>query len=129
MTEEAYLMPSHIRLLVSDVEKQIAFYTALGFTCINRDGVFVHLRWAKYADVFLVSMPNGAALSGQRGLGVILAFYAGEQPLEAIRERAEKLGATPNGPQEMPWFSRELLITDPEGYRLVFLQPMDPPSA
>ncbi len=126
MNDETYLMPSHVRLLVSDVERSIPFYEGLGFTCINRDGVFVHLRWAKYADVFLVVLPNGAGLGGQRGLGVLLAFYGGDIPLDAIAARAVKLGAAVDGPKVMPWFSNELVVTDPDGYRLVFVMPTDP---
>src|SRR5690242_11635910 len=121
--DEPYLMPSHVRLLVSDVAAAAAFYEALGFSCVNRDAVFVHLRWARYADVFLVATPNGARLPGPRGLGVLLCYYAGDVPLETIASRANTRGVSVDGPRDQPWFTRELVITDPEGYRLAFIEP------
>ena len=125
-TDENYLMPSHVRLLVSDPARVTAFYESLGFSCVNRDGVFVHLRWAKYADVFLVGMPSGVELPGQRGLGVILCFYAGEEvSLEEIAARAEAAGAAVDGPRNQPWFTRELVVTDPEGYKIGFVLPSE----
>ncbi len=123
--DEPYLMPAHVRLLVSDAARATAFYEALGFSCVNRDGVFVHLRWAQYADVFLVGMPSGASLPGQRGLGVILCFHAGDVSLDDVCARAEAEGATVDGPREQPWFTRELVVTDPEGYKLVFVTPTE----
>jgi len=123
--DETYLMPAHTRLLVSDVGRALAFYEALGFSCVHRDNVFVHLRWAKYADVFLVATPNGLRLPGAKGLGVLLCFYAGEVSLEDIKARAETSGAVVDGPRDQPWFSRELVVTDPEGYKLAFLEPSE----
>lgn len=129
MSQENYLMPSHVRLLVADAARMTAFYEALGFTCVNRDGVFVHLRWAKFADVFLVGTPKGVALPGQRGLGVLLCFYNGDVSLEEIADRAEQTGAVVDGPRDTPWFTRELVVTDPEGYRLAFVAPTEPIEA
>ncbi|TKD10258.1 VOC family protein [Polyangium fumosum] len=124
--DEPYLMPSHVRLLVSDTARVTAFYEALGFSCVNRDGVFVHLRWARYADVFLVGMPAGVELPGQRGLGVILCFHVGDEvSLDDLRARAEASGAAVDGPRNQPWFTRELVVTDPEGYKLAFVTPSE----
>jgi lactoylglutathione lyase len=127
--DEPYLMPSHVRLLVSDVERATAFYEALGFQQVNRDAVFVHLRWARYADVFLVGTPSGVSIPGQRGLGVLVCFYAAGVPLEAIASRAATRGAPMDGPKAQPWFTRELVVTDPEGYRLAFVEPNEPALA
>ncbi|MDI1477649.1 VOC family protein [Polyangium sp. y55x31] len=124
--DEPYLMPSHVRLLVSDTARATAFYESLGFHCVNRDSVFVHLRWARYADVFLVGMPSGVELPGQRGLGVILCFYASEEvSLDDLRARAEASGAAVDGPRNQPWFTRELVVTDPEGYKIAFVAPSE----
>lgn len=124
--DEPYLMPSHVRLLVSDTARATAFYESLGFSCVNRDGVFVHLRWARYADVFLVGMPSGAELPGQRGLGVILCFHVGDEvSLEDLADRAKARGAAVDGPRSQPWFTRELVVTDPEGYKLAFVTPSE----
>ncbi len=121
--DEPYLMPAYVKLLVSDAERMAAFYEALGFTRIHRDPVFVHLRWARYADLFLVAMPPQVSLPGPRGVGVLLCFHAADVSLETLAARAAAQGATTDGPRDQPWHTRELLVTDPEGYRLTFVEP------
>ncbi|UQA55574.1 VOC family protein [Polyangium aurulentum] len=121
--DESYLMPAYVKLLVNDAARAAAFYEALGFTRIHQDPVFVHLRWARYADVFLVAMPQAVSLPGARGVGVLLCFHAGDVSLETIATRAAAQGATTDGPRDQPWHTRELLVTDPEGYRLTFVEP------
>lgn len=120
-------MPAYVKLLVAEPQRMATFYEALGFTRIHHDPVFVHLRWAHHADVFLVAMPEGVALPGKRGLGVLLCFTAGEVALETLAQRAEKAGASVDGPREQPWHTRELMVVDPEGYRLSFVAPTELP--
>ncbi len=123
-----YRMPSYPRLLVSDPARSASFYELLGFTRREHDPVFVHLRWAPGADLFLVAMPRGASLGGPRGLGVILCFdAAGDVSLETIAARAEAAGATVDGPREQPWHTREVLVTDLDGYRVAFVEPSAAP--
>jgi catechol 2,3-dioxygenase-like lactoylglutathione lyase family enzyme len=123
VSDEPYLMPSYVKLLVSDADRSAAFYESMGFTRIHQDPVFVHLRWMRYADLFLVATPKGLELPGKRGVGVILCFHAGDVSLETLAARAEALGAATDGPRDQPWHTRELLVTDPEGYRLSFVEP------
>jgi catechol 2,3-dioxygenase-like lactoylglutathione lyase family enzyme len=119
-----YLMPAYVKLLVADAERAAGFYELLGFTRVHRDPVFVHLRWARYADLFLVATPPGLTLPGQRGLGVIVCFHAGgDLALETIAARAQAAGAVVDGPRDQPWHTREVLVTDPEGYRVAFVEP------
>lgn len=123
-TDEPYLMSAYAKLLVSDAERSAGFYELLGFSRIHKDPVFVHLRWARHADLFLVATPPGVSLPGPRGLGVILCFTAsGDVALETIAARAAAAGATVDGPREQPWHTREVLVTDPEGYRISFVEP------
>lgn len=126
--DEAYAMPAYVKLLAAEPQRMATFYEALGFTLVHHDPVFVHLRWARYADLFLVAMPQGVVLPGTRGLGVIVCFTAGEVPLEEIAARAEKAGARIDGPREQPWHTRELMVVDPEGYRLAFVEPSPSPG-
>jgi hypothetical protein len=37
--------------------------------------------------------------------------------------RALKLGVDVEGPTLQPWHTREILLTDPDGYRLNFIEP------
>ncbi|WP_437683535.1 VOC family protein [Sorangium sp. So ce131] len=123
-TDEPYLMPSYVKLLVADAERSASFYGLLGFTRVHQDPVFVHLRWARHADLFLVATPPGVALAGQRGVGVIVCFSAtGDLGVETIAARATAAGAAVDGPRDQPWHTREAVITDPDGYRLCFVEP------
>jgi catechol 2,3-dioxygenase-like lactoylglutathione lyase family enzyme len=116
-------MTSFMKLLVSDGERSARFYEALGFERVQAEPPFIHLRWGGSADVYLVSTPAGAALQGRRGLGVLVGFRAGAEGIEAVIARAQKLGVEVDGPMLQPWHTREILITDPDGYRLNFIEP------
>jgi catechol 2,3-dioxygenase-like lactoylglutathione lyase family enzyme len=116
-------MTSFTKLLVSDGERSALFYEALGFERVQAEPPFLHLRWGGSADVYLVSIPTGAALQGRRGLGVLVGFRAGAEGIEAVIARAQKLGVEVDGPTLQPWHTREILITDPDGYRLNFIEP------
>lgn len=124
MTDDApYAPAAYAKLLVGDAVRATSFYTALGFELVHRDPVFVHLRWARHAELFLVATPAGLGLAGPRGVGVILCFDAREVLLETIAERAQSVGASVDGPRSQPWHTRELMVVDPEGYRLSFFSP------
>ncbi len=116
-------MQSFVKMLVSDGERSARFYEALGFERVQAEPPFIHLRWGASADVYLVATPAGAALQGRRGLGVLVGFRTGPEGLEAVVARALKLGVEIDGPTLQPWHTREILITDPDGYRLNFIEP------
>jgi catechol 2,3-dioxygenase-like lactoylglutathione lyase family enzyme len=116
-------MTSFTKLLVSDGDRSARFYEALGFERVQAEPPFLHLRWGGSADVYLVAIPAGAALQGRRGLGVLVGFRAGAEGIEAVITRAQKLGVEVEGPTLQPWHTREILITDPDGYRLNFIEP------
>jgi catechol 2,3-dioxygenase-like lactoylglutathione lyase family enzyme len=124
MTEDApYAMAAYTKLLVSDADRSIRFYEALGFELVHRDPLFAHLRWARHADLFLVSTPAGASLDARRGVGVIVCFDARHVALELVLAKAAPFGVGCDGPRDQPWHTRELLLADPDGYRLAFVQP------
>ncbi|WP_438044441.1 VOC family protein [Sorangium sp. So ce128] len=126
-SDDPYVMPAYVKLLVADAERSASFYELLGFTRVHQDPVFIHLRWARYADLFLVATPPGVALAGQRGLGVIVCFSAaGDRGIETIAARAAAAGAAADGPRDQPWHTREVVVTDPDGYRLCFVEPSTP---
>jgi lactoylglutathione lyase len=112
-----------VKVLVADGERSARFYEALGFERVQSEPPFIHLKWGQSADVYLVATPAGAALQGRRGLGVLVGFRAGPEGLDAVIARALKLGVEVDGPTVQPWYTREILITDPDGYRLNFIEP------
>ena len=123
MSTDPSAMPSFVKLLVADRARSSQFYEALGFERVHADAVFVHLRWATHADVFLVSTPPGHRLEGRRGVGVLLCFTTPVAGVDAVAERARAQGAAVDGPTDQPWFTREVVVTDPDGYRLDFVEP------
>jgi catechol 2,3-dioxygenase-like lactoylglutathione lyase family enzyme len=116
-------MASFAKLLVADVEVALRFYAALGFVQDGTDGVFVHLRWQNDAHLYLVKTPPGMKMDGKKGMGVLLGFSAINPDLAAVHQLAVNLGAPVEGPRITPWHTQELVVTDPDGYRLNFAQP------
>lgn len=116
---------AHARILVSNRDASVAFYERLGFIVHKQDAVFAQLQWAPGALLYLVSAPAGAPLPTARGAGVLLAFAisAGAPGgVDELARRAAELGVKSDGPRNQPWFTRELVVTDPDGYRLVFME-------
>ena len=120
MTEQA--LGFFVKLLVLDRTASAAFYESLGFTRVGADATFIHLRWEARGDVMLVNAPTNVRVDGKRGWGVLLSFTS-QTELEKIAERAATLSAPMDGPDVKPWHTRELVVTDPDGYRLNFVQP------
>jgi catechol 2,3-dioxygenase-like lactoylglutathione lyase family enzyme len=120
-------MPSFPRLIVNDIGASTAFYVdALGFSPVftmpgpGGTPSLVHLRWIKYADLLLVPDRDGSLSGVARGEGVSLNF-GGPTDVDALAGRAQAHGARiVEGPVDRPWNVRELVILDPDGYRLVF---------
>jgi catechol 2,3-dioxygenase-like lactoylglutathione lyase family enzyme len=123
MDSEQPLSSSFVKLLVTDTERSARFYEELGFERVSAEPPFVRLRWGGQADVYLVTPPAGLRLEGRRGVGVLLGFRAGAAGLDAVATRARALGLSFEGPVLQPWFTREIILTDPDGYRLNFIEP------
>ncbi|HLT29466.1 MAG TPA: VOC family protein [Myxococcaceae bacterium] len=118
-------LPSFTKLLIRDQRRAAALYTALGFETLFRDEVFLHLRFAPGAELYLVTAPPNAPLPEPRGAGVLVCFAVGAGvSLDALAEQAREVGAPVQGPSDQPWNTRELIVTDPEGYRINFVQPL-----
>ncbi len=115
------------KLLVADPAATARFYEGLGFTQVGTDGTFHHLRWETGGDVMLARRPSGVHFPAQVGLGVLVGFVA-HLGLDVLAERASALGASTQGPSVQPWNTRELVVTDPNGYRLNFIEPVQPPE-
>ncbi|WP_434381256.1 VOC family protein [Melittangium boletus] len=117
------LLSSFVKVLVSDAERSLKFYEALGFKRLNTDPPFTHLRWEQQAEVYLVAVPAAATLKERRGVGVLIGIRVGAVGLEEIATRARALGTSVEGPTRQPWHTRELTLEDPDGYRLNFIEP------
>lgn len=125
---ELYPMPSFPTLVVSDIRKSSDWYCNLGFLSVftmpGPGGLpsLVHLRWAKYADLLLFPDRDGSMTGLRKGTGVALNYLT--EDLEAVARRARKAAAhVVEGPVQRPWNVREMVLLDPDGYRLVFNEP------
>ncbi|MES2639965.1 MAG: VOC family protein [Myxococcota bacterium] len=116
----ADLAASFAKLLVTDADRSVAFYEALGFVLTERDAVFARLRWTNGADLFLVRQPAGQTLEGRRAVGVLVCFRT--EGVDTLAGWARAAGARVDGPTDQPWHTREIVVTDPDGYRLNFLE-------
>lgn len=130
---EIYPMPMFPTLAVRDVGASVGWYSeVLGFGTVfvlpGADGVPVlgHLRWRKYADLLLVPDEGGSESEREKGVGVSLSFLVGDVSVDAMAERLEGRGVElDEGPVMRPWNTREIVVVDPDGYRLVFFEAVD----
>lgn len=121
--ETENLLSSFVKLLVSDVERSAAFYEALGFKRLRSEPPFLQLRWENQAEVYLVKAPAALGVEGRRGAGVLIGIRVGAQGVEEVAARAQALGVSVDGPTRQPWHTREIVLADPDGYRLNFIEP------
>jgi catechol 2,3-dioxygenase-like lactoylglutathione lyase family enzyme len=134
------VLPAFPTFAVTDLGASTTWYReALGFELVGQipgspgsepHGVASHLRWTRGADLFLIAddPESPAALPDERrGLGVTLTFGMVEGSVDELAARAQAHGAEVLlPPVDRPWNVREVLILDPDGYRLLFTQRLDP---
>lgn len=123
---EIYPMPMFNRLAVSDVTSATEWYQeALGFETVFTIEGLAHLRYRKYGDVLL--LPSSEAIDPeQQGRGISICFNVRDETVAELTDRARKAGATiERGPTETPHNTREVVVMDPDGYELVFSEPID----
>ena len=118
----AETLPSFVKLLVRDLETSARFYEALGFERVSTDALFLHLRRGPHADLYLVAAPRGLPIPEPRGTGVLVCFGVPEGGVDRLAQQAQAAGATVQGPTQQPWHTLELVVTDPDGYRLDFVE-------
>jgi catechol 2,3-dioxygenase-like lactoylglutathione lyase family enzyme len=130
MTDDFYPMPSFVTLSVEDVTESATWYqSVLGFRVVftmpGPDGkaVLAHLRYSKYADVLLAATRN--PVPKPHGAGVQLNFKLTDHTIDDRASQVRNRWAHVEGPVTQPWNARELYVTDPDGYRLAFVQQAD----
>jgi catechol 2,3-dioxygenase-like lactoylglutathione lyase family enzyme len=131
VVRDIYPMPMFVTLPVRDLVASTAWYEAAGFAVLATmpgpagPASLVHLRRLRYQDLLLVP--------GQPVPGPRITFAAGEEDLDArARMLAAELAHRPGpdadgrhvaGPSDTPWFTRDLVLTDPDGYTVVLTGP------
>ena len=122
VTRDIYPMPAFVTFAVADVERTVDFYVgALDFVELFRmpgpggGAALVHLRRWRYQDILV--RPGPAEVG--HGWGVSIAALAEDLPALVERARAHG-GGEVSDPTDTPWNTRDVNITDPDGYRLVY---------
>ncbi len=127
-----YPMPMFPTLSVGDIRASASWYVdKLGssnvFTIPRTGGeiALAHLRWSKYADLLLA--PDVAFRpTHPRGLGVTLSFLTESETIDDMAARFEASGVEiAEGPIDRPWNTRDIVVIDPDGYKLNFFEPID----
>jgi catechol 2,3-dioxygenase-like lactoylglutathione lyase family enzyme len=116
---EFYPMALFVQLSVADLDRSVGWYRDLGFDPVFSYGDTAHLRYARGADLMLV----GRGAPDDPGSGVTIYVNATE-PLDPVAETARERGTGVDGPTETGYNTRELRLRDPDGYELVFSEPV-----
>ncbi|MDN7013749.1 VOC family protein [Methanoculleus sp. FWC-SCC3] len=130
---EIYPMMLFPTLEVRDVEASVDWYTRVPwfspvYLMQDPEGRthLAHLRRLKHQDILLVPRNENFVAPGS-GITITLAFS--DEPvdkipaLDAFAERMAREGAVIEGPVDRPWSTRDVVVRDPDGYRLVFTTP------
>ena len=130
---EIYPMMLFPTFEVHDIEASVEWYTrVLGFSPVyimrDPDGRthLAHLRRLKHQDILLVPQ-QGRFENPGAGVTITLAFSAESvdkiAELNTFAARIADAGAAIEGPLDRPWNTRDVVVHDPDGYRLVFTTP------
>lgn len=117
-----YQMPMFATVVVRDLSAAKDVYTQAGFVDLatipgpTGEPQLIHLRRMKYQDLLLV---QGEPRSGSTSL----SFMAGPIDLNELAAQLHAAKVLTEGPENTPWFSTDLTITDFDGNRIVLTQP------
>jgi len=111
-----------VAITADDIGKSVAFWV---------DGVGFHVkqRWEEDGKLLGVELIAGACTIGlsqddwgkgrNRTKGVGISVYADTaQSLDALAERLRSRGIDFKGPETTPWGVRQVVLTDPDGFRM-----------
>jgi lactoylglutathione lyase len=114
-------------LTASDLQRSIAFYRdVLGFVAGDewrRDGELQGCELHAGAITLMLNQDDFAkGRDRPKGLGSRL-YYDTVQDIDRLAAEIKARGGTlDQEPQDMPWGSRVFTITDPDGFKLTFVQ-------
>jgi catechol 2,3-dioxygenase-like lactoylglutathione lyase family enzyme len=118
MTGQFYPMPMFVRLAVADVEASKQwFHEVLGFESVfDIPHTMAHVRGRRYQDVLIVK----GQVPQEPGQGVVLSFTWNRAVDELVEKVKAHGGRVVDGPVDRPWNAREVVLEDPNGYRMSF---------
>jgi catechol 2,3-dioxygenase-like lactoylglutathione lyase family enzyme len=121
VTTDIYPMPAFVTIESSNLDRTVDFFVngldfISLFTIPGPDGTpaVVHLRRWRYQDILVrPGAPNP-------GTGWTISVAALAEQLAGLVEKARAHGGTVEGPTDTPWNTRDVTVTDPDGYRIIF---------
>lgn len=128
ITRDIYAMPAFVTLPVAELDRTVDWYVngldfiAL-FTMPGPGGApaLVHLRRWRYQDILVRPGDSPADGRAAAGGGWSFSVMAVAEQLDGLAERARAHGGgTVEGPYDTPWNTRDLRVTDPDGYTVVY---------
>lgn len=113
-------------LYVTDTHKTAEFYRQLGFEVVKEEDNFTLARLGDFElhchDRTEVTFRN-ESLVEPKGAGVYI--YVNVENIDQHFQILKGKGLQPSSePRNWPWGNREFVIRDPDGYKLVFYEPL-----
>lgn len=126
LDEDAPIYPMALfpRLLVDDVDESVGWYERMGFATVFRTAGMAHVRYRRHADVMLAEGPADDPET-PRGAGVAVYVTPLDRSVAEVADLAREAGSSVDGPRETGHNTREVAVRDPNGYELVFSEPVD----
>jgi catechol 2,3-dioxygenase-like lactoylglutathione lyase family enzyme len=114
---------------VSNVGKTVDFYRKIGFeqTRLEKNLAEVSLKSFRlqFIDQSTAKDPEFRKEATARQKGSGLYIYIEVEDIDEYHKSLLEKGLKPSGqPRNWPWGNREFVIRDPDGYKLVFHQPL-----
>jgi uncharacterized glyoxalase superfamily protein PhnB len=111
----------------TDLQRSIAFYRdVLGFVVgeeWRENGTLQGCEMRAGAVTFFISQDDFAkGRDRQKGIGSRLRCTTAQDLDRFAAEVKARGGALDQEPKDMPWGERQFLITDPDGFKLTFVQ-------
>lgn len=114
-------------LTVNDLPRSIAFYRdVLGFVAgeeWREQGMLTGIELRAGSVTFYLTQDDFAkGRDRTKGVGMRFRCYTAQDLDRLAAEITARGGALDEGPTDMPWGERQFLISDPDGFKLTFVQ-------
>lgn len=112
-------------LYVKDPQASAEFYEKLGFMPVNKDKDYstVRLNWFKINFQNQESAEFKKESTEDKGHGMYV--YLRAESVDEFYKFCLDKGFSPSSePRDWPWGNREFVLRDPDGYKLVFYEPI-----
>ncbi len=103
---------------IKDLDKTAEFYKNLGFE-IQRSDDAIRIIFGDYRFAFIKEKDDSRKSIEPKGIGISIFFEVDniDNYFNTLRCKNIVLNSEP---QNQPWGKRELVVIDPDGYKLVF---------